>query len=175
MREIPDKSFLINDLLQPGLNVVFCGTALGRASLKAGAYYANPRNRFWGILHLTGLTPGPKPLLPQDYRQVLSFGIGLTDLCKTNFGNDADLRRSDFDCEGLREKIVAHAPQFLALTSKTAGRLLCGPKTELGLQAKQIGTTRIYVLPSTSPAAQWQWAAQVHHWHELAGLVKGLG
>jgi len=169
-----DKPFLINDLLHSGLRLVLCGTALGRASLKAGAYYAHPRNRFWSILHATGLTPGPAPLLPQDYRQVLAFGIGLTDLCKTNFGNDSDLRRSDFEPGRLRSAILAAAPQVLALTSKTAGRILCGPKAELGLQAERIGTSQIYILPSTSPAAQWQWAHHVHHWYEMAALVKGL-
>ena len=173
-RKNPNKSILINDILRPGLGVVFCGTALGRASLKAGAYYANPRNRFWGILHQTGLTPGSAPLLPQNYKDVVQFGIGLTDLCKTNFGNDADLRRADFDIAALREKVSLHEPKFLALTSKNAGRILCGPRTELGLQEVRIGTTQIYVLPSTSPAAQWQWAVHVHHWYELADLVKAL-
>ena len=41
---------VLPDILQPGLRVVFCGTAAGRASAKARAYYAGPGNSFWKTL-----------------------------------------------------------------------------------------------------------------------------
>ena len=48
---------ILPDLLAPGMRVVFCGTAPGTASARAGAYYAGPGNRFWATLHEVGLTP----------------------------------------------------------------------------------------------------------------------
>ena len=48
---------LVPDLLAPGLDLVFCGTAPSPASFKARAYYANPGNAFWPTLHAVGLTP----------------------------------------------------------------------------------------------------------------------
>ena len=48
---------VIPDLIRPGLRIVFCGTALGAASARAGAYYAGPGNKFWPTLHEVGLTP----------------------------------------------------------------------------------------------------------------------
>ena len=45
---------LVPDLLAPGLDLVFCGTAPSPASFKARAYYANPGNAFWATLHAVG-------------------------------------------------------------------------------------------------------------------------
>jgi double-stranded uracil-DNA glycosylase len=165
---------LIQDVLQPGLRVVFCGTALGNASAKARAYYAHPRNLFWGTLHKIGLTRVDAPLLPHEYSRVLEFGIGLTDLCKAASGNDADLPPGAFDVHALRDKIERHRPLFLAFTSKKAGRVFCGSKAEYGWQDSLFSATKIYVLPSTSPNARWQWHQHKHHWQTLAAAVQAV-
>jgi TDG/mug DNA glycosylase family protein len=162
---------LIEDVLQPNLRVVFCGTALGNASAKAKAYYAHPRNVFWDTLHEFGFTRADGPLLPHEYGRVLEFGIGLTDLCKVAFGNDADLPLAAFDIQALRQKIEQYRPLFLAFTSKHAGRAFCGSKAELGWQQPLGSGTKVYILPSTSPNARWQWREQKHHWAVLAGAV----
>ena len=38
----PRSAPILPDVLAPGLRVVFCGTAPGTASARAGAYYAGP-------------------------------------------------------------------------------------------------------------------------------------
>lgn len=165
---------LIEDILGPGLDVVFCGTALGKASFAARAYYAHPRNRFWPTLHEMGLTLGEGPLAPGDYPRVRDFGIGLTDLCKTAAGNDNEIPRAAFAAEDLHRKMALHRPRILAFTSKTGGRIFLGSRAELGWQEPLAHGTRVYVLPSTSPTAQWQWAANKHHWRQLADAVASL-
>jgi TDG/mug DNA glycosylase family protein len=55
--KLPDLPDVLHDVLQDSLRVVFCGMAAGTASAKAGAYYAHKQNKFWTILHETGLTP----------------------------------------------------------------------------------------------------------------------
>ena len=47
---------VLPDILANGLKVVFCGTAPGNISAKAGAYYANNSNKFWEMLYKMGLT-----------------------------------------------------------------------------------------------------------------------
>jgi TDG/mug DNA glycosylase family protein len=49
---------VLPDLLQLGLKVVFCGTAVGDQSARRGAYYAGPGNQFWNILAETGTLSG---------------------------------------------------------------------------------------------------------------------
>src|ERR1700734_2617098 len=82
-RQMPD---VLHDLLGESLQVVLCGTAVGTASAKAGAYYAHKQNKFWKILHDTGLTPAL--LSPHQYRELLRHGVGLTDFVKTHSGMD---------------------------------------------------------------------------------------
>jgi TDG/mug DNA glycosylase family protein len=166
-----ERSQIIEDVLQPNLRLVFCGTALGRTSAAVKAYYAHPRNLFWSVLDDVGFTAAGRPLRPAEYRRVLEFGIGLTDLCKFACGNDNDLRRSAFDSPELLRKIDRYRPKYLAFTSKNAGRVFCGAKAELGWQTPTSMGTQIYILPSTSPAARWQWDANKAHWQNLASAV----
>jgi TDG/mug DNA glycosylase family protein len=158
------KTELVADVLETDLDVVFCGTALSAASFERRAYYAKPGNRFWPTLHKVGLTP--RQLNPQEFPIVTEFGIGLTDVCKSAWGQDADLRADDFDPGALREKIEQFAPRFLAFTSKRAAREYLGRNPDYGDQPETIGATRIFVLPSTSGLATRFWDES--YWRELA-------
>jgi TDG/mug DNA glycosylase family protein len=160
---------LVPDVLEPGLDVIFCGTAPSAASYAARAYYAKPGNRFWPTLHTVGLTP--RRLDPQEFASVVEFGIGLTDVCKTASGQDAELSLDDFDKDALRSKIELHAPRYLAFTSKRAGAEALGRKVEYGLQPERFESTQLFVLPSTSGLATRFWNEAP--WRELAGLVRG--
>jgi len=164
------ESHLVPDLLVPDLRLVFCGTALGRRSAQARAYYAHPGNLFWRALHEIGLTR--ERLAPADYARLLEHGIGLTDLAKRHFGNDAELPGDAFDAAALRGKIEVARPRMLAFTSKTAAGGFLGRPTgriSLGLQSETVGPTRLFVLPSPSGTARGYW--DIGTWHELAGLV----
>lgn len=164
----------VPDILADGLDVVFCGTALGRASAQAKAYYANPGNFFWKALHGVALTP--VLLKPSEYPRVLEFGIGLTDLCKTAYGQDVELPEDAFDYDALRDKIYTYQPRFLAFTSKTGASGFMGQETTLGLrygeQEERVGDTRIFVLPSPSGQARRFWS--ITPWQQLARAIKSL-
>lgn len=150
--------------MAPGLRLVFCGTALGAASFRAGAYYAGPGNRFWPTLQAVGITP--RRFAPAEYPQLLSLGIGLTDLCKTHYGSDAQLPSEALDGEALLEKILRWKPERLAFTSKTGARAALGRAVNYGLQPERWGVTRLWVLPSPSGRAVKFWDASL--WQALA-------
>lgn len=162
----------VPDLLAHDLDVVFCGTALGRASAQAQAYYANPGNFFWKAIHGVGLTP--ELIKPKDYAGALKYGIGLTDLCKTAYGQDAELPEDAFDYDGLRAKIMEYTPRFLAFTSKTGATGFLGQFStgalKYGEQEERVGETRIFVLPSPSGQARKYW--NIRPWQALAAAVK---
>lgn len=158
---------ILPDLLRPGLDLVFCGTAPGAMSAARGAYYANPTNRFWPTLHATGLTP--RRFRPDEAPALPALGIGLTDVCKHAFGQDSALRPEDFDAAGLRAKIEAVAPARLAFTSKRAAAAVLGRLPPYGLQPETIGITALWVLPSPSGAARRWWSDAP--WHALAQAV----
>jgi TDG/mug DNA glycosylase family protein len=148
------------------LAVVFCGSAVGSASARRGAYYAGPGNAFWLTLFEVGLTP--RLLEPNEYRHVLDYGLGLTDLAKDISGSDDVLSDGDFDRTGLRAKIVRYEPRILAFTSKRAAEEYLMRRVHYGLLAETIGDTRLFVLTSPSGAARRFW--NKGPWHELARL-----
>jgi TDG/mug DNA glycosylase family protein len=142
----------VPDVLAPGLRVVFCGINPGFVSAAAGAHFANPRNDFWRLLHDAGFTP--RLLAPEEQFDALKFGIGLTNAATRTTRGSGDLRRSDF--VGSAERLSALAeelrPRWLAFVGKEAYRGTFGKRPELGEQERQLGETRLFVLPSTSPA-----------------------
>ncbi len=151
---------VLPDVLAPGLDVVFCGSAVGDASAEAGAYYAGPGNKFWPTLHEIGLTE--TELRPKDYPLVLTYGIGLTDMNKKESGSDSSLSRDADDATGLRGKIDEYRPAFLAFNGKRAAEAFFGAKVAYGRQPEPLGTTVVHVLPSTSGAARGSW--DLRHW-----------
>jgi TDG/mug DNA glycosylase family protein len=161
---------ILPDLLQPGLALVFCGTAAGRRSAAEGAYYAHPGNLFWRALHAVQLTP--RQFAPAEFPLLPALGVGLTDLAKHHMGNDDELPRDAFDVGALRARIERHAPQLLAFTSKAAARAVLGRATSYGLQAERIGVTELFVLPSPSGQARGHW--DLAPWQALADRIRGL-
>ncbi|GGA07453.1 mismatch-specific DNA-glycosylase [Dyella caseinilytica] len=155
---------ILPDILQPGLRLVFCGTAAGKRSAAEGAYYAHPGNMFWRALFQSGLTP--RLLTPQEFPLLPQFGIGLTDLAKRHVGNDDELPADAFDVPGLLSKIEHYAPGALAFTSKNAARAALGTAVAYGLQPHRMGRTDVFVLPSPSGQARGHW--NITPWRMLA-------
>ena len=163
---LPD---VLPDVLGPGLRIVFCGSAAGAASARAGAYYAGPGNRFWPTLHRVGLTP--RLVAPAEFRTVQQYGIGLTDLCKTESGADSGLSAKADDAAALSAKIACHRPAVLAFNGKRAARVFLGAASiDYGEQTQRIGETAIHVLPSTSGAARRWWDEAF--WRRVAQAVR---
>ncbi|ULU27494.1 mismatch-specific DNA-glycosylase [Dyella terrae] len=159
---------ILPDLLQPGLALVFCGTAAGRRSAEEGAYYAHPGNLFWRALHAVELTP--RLFAPAEFPLLPALGIGLTDLAKHHMGNDDELPRDAFDVVALRQRIEHHAPRVLAFTSKAAARAALGHAVNYGPQTERFGQTQLFVLPSPSGQARGHW--DLAPWQALAALMR---
>ncbi|MBL7817493.1 MAG: mismatch-specific DNA-glycosylase [Saprospiraceae bacterium] len=164
---------MLKDVLTENLDVVFCGTAKGKASALKGYYYAGPGNKFYGILHSTSLTP--KRLLPTDCYSINEFGIGLTDLVHTEYGNDKDINSDSYEVDDFIKKMEYYKPKFIGFTSKTAASFALGFRgvtslIDYGLQNRTIGASKVFVLPSTSGSARKFWDEK--YWFELKKLIK---
>jgi len=170
---VPAREHILPDRLKPGLKLVFCGTAAGRASAMARAYYAHGQNRFWRTLFDVGLTP--RLIAPAEYAELWDHGIGLTDIAKHDFGMDHQLPPLALGADAaraLRARILKARPRILAFTSLNAGRKVMGPKAVAGEQPERIGETRVFILPSPSPLAANHW--DIGPWRALAEAVKAL-
>jgi TDG/mug DNA glycosylase family protein len=155
-------------VLAPGLRVVFCGTAAGEVAARVGAPYAGPGNRFWWVLHEVGLTP--RELEPREFRDLPNFGVGLTDAAKHVVGRDSVLTAADFDGQAVVEKVERYAPHVVAFVGKRAAQEVLGRKpVTYGDQESVLGSSAVWILPSTSGAARGFW--DIGPWQDLAATL----
>tara|TARA_R110000868_G_scaffold35002_7_gene125814 strand:+ start:6636 stop:7160 length:525 start_codon:yes stop_codon:yes gene_type:complete len=158
------------DLLVPDLSLVFVGTAASHRSAAEGAYYAHPGNRFWPTLFEVGLTP--RLYAPREFRDLLTLGIGFTDMSKRGSGMDHNVAADEFDVARFTSSMRLHKPRAIAFTSKKAASVFYGVPTQkisLGAQPPQADFPSVFVLTSPSGAATRYW--DIGPWRELAAFV----
>lgn len=159
----------VPDILAPRLRIVFCGINPGRRSAAAGCHFANPRNDFWRLLAEAGLTP--RRLNPSEQWTMPEFGYGLTNAAYRTTRGSSDLRRPDF--AGSADRLLRLAeelePGVLAFVGKATYEGAFRERPALGLQERRLGSTQLFVLPSTSPAnAAVPYAERLRWFRELA-------
>ena len=146
------------DYLQPDLDLVFVGINPGLYSAQVGHYFANLRNRFWAAFNAAGMTP--MSLNPETDSHALRYGIGFTDIVKRPTRGISELKPAEFK-EGalaLLEKLLSFQPRVVCFNGVTGYRNFArhaggwSGKAEMGLQPNTVGRSRVFVLPSTSPA-----------------------
>ncbi|MDQ3777953.1 MAG: NUDIX domain-containing protein [Actinomycetota bacterium] len=173
-RRKPPRSAL-PDILAPGLRIVFCGINPGRWSAAAGAHFANPRNDFWRLLHHAELTP--RRLEPAEQRELLSYGLGVTNAAARTTAGSGDLRLADFAGAAERLERLAEElrPLWIGFVGKEAYRGVFRERPALGLQQRRLAATQLFVLPSTSPAnAAVPYEERLRWFQELAGRSTGF-
>jgi len=171
------------DLVAPNLDVLFVGINPSLYSVAMGHYFARKANRFWPALSRSSLSVkareglGVEQLCPEHDVAMLDYGFGFTDAVKRATARASEISPQEFaggvaalasKIEVLQPKIacfqgiMGYRPIFQALTG-TKG------DPQLGLQSLRIGTTRIFLCPSPSPAnARFTLADQVRSYDELA-------
>jgi double-stranded uracil-DNA glycosylase len=147
--------------------VLFCGINPGRVSAAAHAHFANPRNDFWRLLHAAGFTP--RLLEPHEQFELLRYGIGVTNAAARTTPGSGDLRRADFagTAERLERVCAELRPRWIGFVGKEAYRGAFNERPQLGAQGRTLAATRLFVLPSTSPAnAAVPWDERLR-WFEM--------
>jgi TDG/mug DNA glycosylase family protein len=169
----PKRPSAVPDVLAAGLRVVFCGINPGRVSDAARAHFANPRNDFWRLLHAARFTS--RLYEPVEQFEVLKDGVGITNAAYRTTPGSGDLRSTDFDLARIERVAREFRPEWIGFVGKEAYRGLFGARPALGVQSRRLGPTRLFVLPSTSPAnAAVRWRERLRWFHELAGRSSGL-
>ncbi len=151
---------------------MFCGINPGNWSARTGAAFANPRNDFWRLLHAAGFTP--RLLEPHEQSELLTHGLGLTNAAKRTTRGAGDLRRADFEgaLERLEGVVDAYQPRWIAFVGKTAYQGVFRQRCDHGAQARTVRETRLFVLPSTSPAnAAVPWEERLRWFRALAESI----
>lgn len=163
----------VPDLIGPGLKVLFCGTNPGLYSAVIGHHFGRPGNRFWPAIFAGGFTD--RLYSPSEDEAFLELGYGLTNIRERATAGMAELTTTELlaGCARLQAKVRRYQPKFLAVLSVGAYRVAFRqPKATLGLQPLEIGSTRVWLLPSPSGLnAHYQPAALGKLFRELNAAV----
>ncbi|WP_397452946.1 G/U mismatch-specific DNA glycosylase [Pseudomonas sp. NA-150] len=141
----------LEDILSEQLAVIFCGINPGVMAATQGHHFAGRGNRFWRTLHLAGFTP--HEVRPQDDRTILQYQCGLTAVVERPTASADQLSADEFSAVAadFEQKIVRHAPRFVAFLGKAAYCALSGQQqVPWGLQTKTFGGASVWVLPNPS-------------------------
>jgi TDG/mug DNA glycosylase family protein len=144
------------DYLRPGLKFVFIGLNPGLYSARAGKYFARNTNRFWPALSAARVFN--REVKAGDEKILFEQGIGFTDVVKRATAQIDELARNEImaGAKILRDKIEKFSPAAACFVGLMGFRWVFQMPNKIkitpGPQNQKIGTTPIYVLPSTSAA-----------------------
>jgi TDG/mug DNA glycosylase family protein len=128
------------------------------------------------VLELSGFTPGR--LSPFDERELLSLGIGITNIVSRTTARADELSPDELarGAARLRAKVRRFAPVTVAVLGVTAYRAAFGrPRASLGEQSESLGGASLWVLPNPSGLnAHHQLADLAKRFRELRGAAERL-
>jgi TDG/mug DNA glycosylase family protein len=148
----------IEDVIAPDLAVLFCGINPGLWSGATGHHFARPGNRFWPALHRAGLTP--RLLRPDEQRELLRHGLGVTNLVGRATAKADELSAEELraGADRLKGIVREYRPRLVAVVGVSAYRVAFGrPRAAVGPQPERIADAPVWVLPNPSGLnAHWQ-------------------
>jgi double-stranded uracil-DNA glycosylase len=104
----------LDPVLAPDLDIIFCGINPASSAVLAGHAFSHPTNRFWAALHSAGFTD--RLLAPDEERELLRYGCGLTAVVDRATRRADDLTRADFRAARapFERRMTALRPRVLA-------------------------------------------------------------
>jgi len=134
--------------------VLFVGINPGIRSSTTGHHFAGYSNRFWKLLHESGLVPEPIGYL--DDRRLPEWGFGITNLIPRPTPGIDTLRPEEYvaGARTLRRKVRRLKPDLVAFVGVTLFRAVFGRRPgetiATGLQTERLEGARVFVLPNPS-------------------------
>jgi double-stranded uracil-DNA glycosylase len=142
----------IPDHLQEGLDIIFIGFNPSIMSGETGHHYANPTNRFWKILHQSGLTP--RLYRTEEDGDLIGLGYGMTNIVERPTKDASEITKDEYE-EGrilLKEKLERYKPRVACFVGKGVYQQFAKKKkVPWGWQEESVvEEVRDFVAPSSS-------------------------
>lgn len=164
------------EYIRTGLAILFIGFNPGQRSAEIGHYYGYPGNRFWWLLHQSGLTP--RQFAPEEDHALLDLGYGLTDLVARPSRSSSDL--AGWERKIGRDELLAKLHQFKPCIACYNGKgvyqaLTGAPSIAYGKQTTQVVPGVMdFLAASPSGRSREPIALKLDLYRELKGLVTAI-
>jgi TDG/mug DNA glycosylase family protein len=139
------------DILERGLDVIFCGLNPALSAAVAGHNFSHSANRFWAVLHLAGFTD--VHLHPANERRLLEYGCGITAIIRRPTRRAEEITPEEFRKarSGFEEKMRHYAPRSIAFLGKRGFSIMTGQSDiDWGRCPSAFGGTTAWILPNPS-------------------------
>jgi double-stranded uracil-DNA glycosylase len=139
------------DILERGLDVIFCGLNPALSAAVAGHNFSHRANRFWAVLHLAGFTD--VRLHPENERRLLEYGCGITAIIHRPTRRAEEIAPEEFRKarSGFEAKMRHYAPRSIAFLGKRGFSIMTGqPDVDWGRYPSGVGGTMAWILPNPS-------------------------
>ncbi|TYR80527.1 G/U mismatch-specific DNA glycosylase [Priestia megaterium] len=160
---------LVRDHIKENLTVLFVGFNPSIRSSETGHHFANPNNRFWTILHQSGLTP--RKYHPSEDATLLELGYGLTNIVERPTKAAADITTEEYQegREQLINKIEHYKPKVVCFVGKGVYQQYSKKRNVAwGIQRTSVVSGVIdFVAPSSSGLVRMKM-------NEIAGIYRQL-
>jgi TDG/mug DNA glycosylase family protein len=136
------------------MRVLFVGINPGIRSAAIGHHFAGYSNRFWKLLHQSGLVP--EAIGTEDDGRLPEWGFGVTNLIARATPGIDTLRPAEYVAgkRTLQRKVRRWKPAVVAFVGVTLYRSVFGLRQSepvaLGLQRERFEGARVFVLPNPS-------------------------
>ena len=172
----------LTDRIEPGVRLLLIGINPGVTSALTGHHFAGPTNRFWRLLHESGIVP--EPITHEDDIRLPEWGIGMTNLIPRPSPGIDVLKPSEY-IDGwrvLERKIGKFRPKIVAFVGVTMYRALWktlghtdAPEITPGFQKATVHGARLFVLPNPSGRnAHFSYDDMLEAFRELARAMRRL-
>ena len=165
---------MLRDRIKPGVRVLFVGINPGQRSEAIGHHFAGYSNRFWKLLHDSGLVP-ERIGTEQDVR-LPEWGLGITNLVSRATPGIDSLRPDEYRAGVgvLRRKVRRLKPAVVALVGVSLCRVIFQEKGAIapGLQRVTFEGAQVFVLPNPSGRnANFTYQEMLSAFSALAALI----
>ena len=153
----------VEDLVGPGLRLLFVGINPGLWTAAVRTHFAHPTNRFYPALTAAGITEHEVDRVAgmddSDRAHLVARGVGITNLVRRATARASELSRAELQEGGERllRFVAEHRPAVVAVAGISAYRDAFGERTAvLGRQPETLDSTArwagaaLWVVPNPS-------------------------
>jgi len=170
-----DRIMPLRDRVGADVRVLFVGINPGMRSEEIGHHFAGYSNRFWKLLHESGIVP--EPIGARDDARLPEWRLGITNLVPRATPGIDTLARAEYidGLQVLRRKVRRWRPEFVAFVGVSLYRFVFGTKSAvtLGPQQETFEGARVVVLPNPSGRnANFSYAEMLAAFNVLAAELR---
>jgi TDG/mug DNA glycosylase family protein len=147
----------VDDLVGPGLRLLFVGINPGLWTAATQTHFASPGNRFYPALLRAGIIEREIDrgvgMSDDDRRHLLDRGIGITNVAHRATAKASELSKQELVAGGelLRSFVRIHRPKVVAVAGVTAYRTAFGePQAVTGEHPGDFEGCRLWIVPNPS-------------------------